>query len=95
MFLNESVVTIFSRETSLKCSLIGAIMRGGQTDRRGVFLSHVRNGILKRKSQSIEIVATFEQWLSSMSIVKHGDVFQDHVNQFDLSSIDQSTDTDA
>ena len=94
-FLKQRVVTIFSGETRMNCSLIGRVVRGGNTDRRGVFLFHVRDGILKRKSQSIEIVATFEHRLSAMSIVKHGDVFQDHVNQFDLSSIDQSTNTDA
>ena len=26
-----------------------------------------------------------------MAIVEHGDVFQNHVHQFDLSSVDQAT----
>ena len=75
--------------------LIEGIVTQGSTDGRCVFLFHVRDGVLKRKSQSIEIVATFEHRWSTMSIVKHGDVFQDHVNQFDLPSVDQTTDTDS
>ena len=56
-----------------------------------MLLFHIGYGCRRHKSNAVQIMATFEQRLTSMTIMKHGDIFQNHVNEFDLASIDQAT----
>lgn len=89
----SEILKVYSRESSSNAeesseiSLpIGARIARWLANGCRVFLSHFR------LLHSSTLIAAVEDRLPTMSVVKHGDILQNHMHEFDLPSVDQTTD---